>query len=40
VAIGADIPEADPAVIRTGSMRAKVAGGIDLAAPASSSQVA
>jgi hypothetical protein len=35
VAIGADIPEADPAVIRTGSMRAKVVGGIDLAATAS-----
>jgi hypothetical protein len=30
-----DIPEADPAVIRTGSMRAKVVGGIDLAATAS-----
>ena len=35
VAGGADVPEADPAVIRTGSMRAKVAGGIDLAATAS-----
>jgi hypothetical protein len=35
VAVGADIPEADSTVIRTGSMRAKVAGGIDLAATAS-----
>jgi hypothetical protein len=33
--VGADITEADPAVIRTGGMRAKMAGSIDLAATAS-----
>jgi hypothetical protein len=33
--VGADITEADPAVIRTGGVRAKMAGGIDLAATAS-----
>src|SRR5215510_3462727 len=33
--VGTDITEADPAVIRTRSMRAKMAGGIDLAATAS-----
>ena len=32
MAIGADIPPADLAVIRTRGMGAKVAGGIDLAA--------
>jgi hypothetical protein len=33
--VGADIPEADPAVIRTCGMRAEMAGGIDLAATTS-----
>jgi hypothetical protein len=33
--VGAAITEADPAVIRTSSMRAKMAGGIDLAVMAS-----
>src|SRR5262245_12853430 len=30
--VGADIPEADPTVIRTCGMRAEMAGGVDLAA--------
>jgi hypothetical protein len=35
VAIGADITPADPAVIRTGGMRAEMAGGLNLAATTS-----
>jgi len=35
VTVGADVAEANTAVIRTSGMRVKVAGGTDLAAPIS-----
>jgi hypothetical protein len=35
MAVGANIPEVDPAVIRAGGVRAEVAGGIDLTATTS-----